>query len=306
MKKLSALVCIIMMTCLLAVPVLAGADAVSAETKSSLTIEETSPEAGSDGVAVDNFSVKVRFNKDVLPASKKVRKTNAKQVKMVDSEGTRIPVKVYYSDEEEGLILIAADNFDNKDKQIKGNEEYTLTVGGKFTATDGTTLGKKARLEYKTLNQQRSTAVYFVLMLVMMGGMIFFTMKSAKKEAEKEAKAAQEHVNPYKEAKRTGKSVEEIVEKEQKKKLKKEEEEAKRREYREQLEAEVLEKMRKESNKRVSAPKSISTAGSSYKVKVVSSSGEELTPKASVAATYKKTKTAKKPVKKKGGKKKKK
>ena len=301
MKKISALVCIIMMMTVLAVPAVLGADQVYGETKSTLTIKETSPEDGSDGVAVDNFSVKVYFNKDVLPSNDKVRKANAKQVKLTDSEGKKIPVKVYYNDKEEGLILIAADNFDDKDKQIKGNEKYTLKIGSKFCATDGTTLGTAAQLKYKTLNQQRSTIVYMVLMFVMMGGMIFFTLRRARKETEKkEENKNKEHVNPYKEAKKTGKSVAEIVEKENKKKLKQEEEEAKRREYREKLEAEILEEIRRESNKRVTAPKSISSVGSTYKVTVVNSEGETVEPKASrAAAGYKSV-----PKKKKGGNKK--
>jgi hypothetical protein len=52
--------------------------------------------------------------------------------------------------------------------------------------------------------------------------MIFFSMRSAKKAMEKEndQKQKKDTVNPYKEAKRTGKSVEEIVEKDKKKKAK--------------------------------------------------------------------------------------
>lgn len=305
MKKLSTLVCIVMMMSILAIPALAGAEGAFAETKAALKIEKASPEAGTEGVAVDNFSVKIYFNKDVVPKNNKDRKYNDKQVKLTNSKGEKIPTKVYYSDEETGLALVAADNFDKKDKKIQGNEKYTLKLSKNFRAADGSTLGQAEELKYKTLNQQRSTAVYMILMVVMMGGMIFFTVRSTKKAAEKESeKSPKEHVNPYREAKKTGKSVEEIVEKENKKKQKKEAEEAKQREYREQLEAEILEKMRKESNKRVSAPKSISSVGSTYKVTVVNSEGEKLEPKESVAANYKGAKATNKTVKKKGGKKK--
>ena len=43
--------------------------------------------------------------------------------------------------------------------------------------------------------------------------------------------------------------------------------------------AEIIEKIRKESNKRVSVPRSISTAGSSLKLKVVKDSGEKVSAK---------------------------
>ena len=57
------------------------------------------------------------------------------------------------------------------------------------------------------------------MMVVMFGGMIVVTSKAAKKNIEEERKK-QDKVNPYKEAKKTGKSVEEIVEKDQKRKAK--------------------------------------------------------------------------------------
>ena len=56
------------------------------------------------------------------------------------------------------------------------------------------------------------------LMLVLYAGIIGFSLRNAKKGAEKQAKEAK--VNPYKEHKKTGKSVEEIVEKDQKRKEK--------------------------------------------------------------------------------------
>ena len=81
--------------------------------------------------------------------------------------------------------------------------------------------------------------------------MVFFTVRSTKKaqEKENEEKKKTEGVNPYKEAKRTGKSVEEIVAKDNRKKKKREEAEARQREAEAAIEAEIIEKIRKESNR---------------------------------------------------------
>ena len=64
------------------------------------------------------------------------------------------------------------------------------------------------------------------MMGVMIVGMVFFTSRSAKKEAEKQRQESKksETVNPYKEAKKTGKSVEEIVRKDAARKAKEAEE----------------------------------------------------------------------------------
>jgi hypothetical protein len=62
-----------------------------------------------------------------------------------------------------------------------------------------------------------------LMMFVMMGGMMVMTTKAATTEAKKQAEAMREKeskVNPYKEAKKTGKSVEAIVEQDQKDKAK--------------------------------------------------------------------------------------
>lgn len=289
MKRISALVCALMIGfCMMAPAAFAAktdeqADAatdVAAVTEPGFTLASSSPADGATGVAVDNFSVKIYFSKEMLPKSNAVRKSNEKQFTLVDEEGERIPLKVYYSEKEKrkGLMMVAADytNNNEKDVQIKGATTYTLTIGDKLQATDGSTYNQTSTIKVKTLNQQRSMVVYMVLMVAMMGGMVFFTMRSAKKAQEKEK---EEHtskgVNPYKEAKKTGKSIEEIVAKNEKSRAKKEEAEAKRKAAEAELEAEILEQMRREKNKRVTGPKPISAAGSGYRVKVQKTKEEE-------------------------------
>lgn len=287
MKRVSAIICAMMMIMALAAPAVFAADKVESENsanKTGFTMESSSPEDGTEGVAVDNLSVKIYFSKDMKPKNKTVRNANAKQFKLKDAEGTRIPVKVYYSDEEEGLLLVAADTFSskNKKKTIKSDMEYTLTIGADLQAADGSKFGSKETITVKTLNQSRSTMIYMLLMVAMMAGMVIFTVRGTKKEEEKkkEEKVAKEGVNPYKEAKRSGKSVEEVVAKQAKKKAKQEDAIRRQKEKEAEIEAEILEKIRKEQNKRVSAPKSIAAAGSTMKIKVRTDAGQTVEAKA--------------------------
>ena len=87
-----------------------------------------------------------------------------------------------------------------------------------------------------------------------------------------------------------GKSVEEVVAKEAKKKAKQEEALKRQKEKEAEIEAEIIEKIRKEQNKRVSAPKSIKAAGSSIRLKVVTDEGKKVEkPKEAVSRTNKGT-----------------
>jgi hypothetical protein len=235
-----------------------------------LKIESSTPADGAKDVSVENLSVKLQFNKDMKPATDAVKKANAKQFKLTSADGEEVPIKVYYSSDEEGLVMVAS-NVRKSGYKFDSNADYTLTIGSNLQATDGSTLGTEQTITFTTINQKQSTMVYTGMMLLMVVGMIFFSVKGTQKMAEKqEAESGKSTtVNPYKEAKRTGKSVEEIVAKDQKKKAKQAEAAAKKQAAAEELEKEILEKMRKENNKRVSTKRPISEAGSTYKVKVV-------------------------------------
>ena len=294
MKRISALVCMILIAAAMCMPACFAADNdKAAEVKTDLEITQTSPENGTEGVAVDNFSVKIYFNKAVKAETKEAKKANAAKFALKSADGVKIPIQVYYSDDEEGLLMVAADVVSaDRDHQIKGDQTYTLTIARDFPAVDGSILGQQRTISLTTLNQQRSTMIYMLLMVLMMGGMVFFTVRSTKKaqEKEKEEKKKTEAVNPYKQAKKTGKSVEEIVAKENKKKNKKAEAEARQREAEAAIEAEIIEKIRREHNKRVAGPRPISAAGSTYKVTVVTDKGKKVEqPNESKAKTSKGT-----------------
>lgn len=270
MKRIGALVCLIIMAISVFAPACFADETSAASGKSNFKIESSTPKNGEKNVSVENLSVKLYFDTKMLPESKKIRKANDKQFKLTDSKGKKIPIKVYYSHKEEGLMMVVSDVF-KSDIKIEGNSNYTLTIGKDLQATDGTKFGKTETLKFKTLNQEGSTKIYMIMMGVMIVGMIFFTSRSAKKAMEKEQENSGKSgtVNPYKEAKRTGKSVEEIVAQDQKRKAKQAEAEAKKRAHEQEIIEEELAKAKAALNKRVAAPKPISSTGSEYKVKVV-------------------------------------
>ena len=151
------------------------------------------------------------MSKDILG------KTNDNCFQLTDADGNVLPILVLYSPKETGVVMVLFDsnkeNLDSNGKQIviKGNTEYTLKIDGSLKDDLGNTLGANKTIKFTTINQSRNSMISMGLMLVLYAGIIGFSLRNAKKGAEKQAKEAK--VNPYKEAKKTGKSVEEIVEK---------------------------------------------------------------------------------------------
>lgn len=262
-KRAGVILCLVFMMIFVSVPLaFAG--------QGALKLDDTYPRNGDKGTAVENASVKLYFNEDVVPKNKTVRTANEKAFKLVDEKGKAVPIQVLYSHKEKGMMMVLSETATGANNVIKGDTKYTLTIDSGFEAAGGDTLGKTQRISFTTLNQSRTMKVNMAMMAVMMVGMIFFSSRAMRKQQEKERaqKGKTETVNPYKEAKRTGKSVEEIVEKDRKNKEKQAAAKAKRDAKRKQeLEAEKAEKevQRKSGNMRVSGPRPISAAGSTYK-----------------------------------------
>ncbi len=191
-------------------------------TEGGLVLEDTYPKEDTSGAAIENFDIKLYFNNEM---SKEVLgTTNDNCFRLTDADGNVLPIMVLYSPKETGVVMVLFDynkeNLDSNGKQIsiKGNTEYTLKIDGSLKDDQGNTLGSNKTIKFTTINQSRNSLVSMLLMLVLYAGIIGFSVRNAKKGAEKQAKEAK--VNPYKEAKKTGKSVEEIVEKDQKRKEK--------------------------------------------------------------------------------------
>ena len=255
MKRTGAILCLALVMMLMSATLCFGADGV-------LKINEQYPQDGATGTAIDNAGIKIWFDQDVNPANDEVRKSNEEAVKLVDGEGKEMPIRVVYNPDEEGVMMVLV----NSKKPLDGDVEYTMTIDETFQATSGDTLAGGDKVTFKTLNQKRTMTVNMVLMFVMMAGMMIFATKSTQhdQKKEKEAKGKHDTVNPYKEAKRTGKSVEEIVAKDQKAKEKEAAAKAKR---------DAKHAQRKEEERRaelnihkVAGPRPISAAGGKYKV----------------------------------------
>lgn len=258
MKRTGAILCLFLMVTFM------SASLCFAE-ESGLKIEDQYPKDGATGTSVENVSLKIWFNQDVRPQSKEVREANKKAIKMVDEKGNNVPIYVAYSPDEEGLMMVLS----TARAKIQGDTEYRLTIDPSFQASGGDTLAGGDKVSFKTLNQSQATTVNMVMMGVMMVGMIFFSSRSMKKQQEKERadKGKTETVNPYKEAKRTGKSVEEIVEKDKKNKEKQAAAAAKRASRNERAKAQKEEKETSDGKLRVAGPRPISAAGGTYKPK---------------------------------------
>ncbi len=190
-----------------------------------LNLTDTYPKDGATGAAIENFDVKLYFDgkltKEVLGNK------NNDCFTLTDADGNSLPLIVLYDPKNEGVMMILFDyNTEKKDSEgkalrIKGDSEYTLKISGDLMADNGDTLGTDQTITFKTINQSRNSLISMGMMLILYAGIIFFSMRNARKKTEDEKSGSgYEPVNPYKEAKRTGKSVEEILEREKKKKEK--------------------------------------------------------------------------------------
>lgn len=256
MKKIGVSICLMLM-------ILFGGCVMSFATDNSLEIENTYPVDGQKNTTVENLSVKLDFNQSV--SDKANRKANSKAFVIKDKKGKKVPIRVMYNPKDLKQVMVIADNHDGRNK-IKEDTNYTLKVSKDLVSDTGATLGHDVEIKFTTMNQKRNTMIYMAMMVVMFGGMFFFTSRSVKKEREAELDDKEIKVNPYKEAKRTGKSVEEIVAKQEKEKAKRAEKAEKARAKREAEEARLAELYGEKEELapghfRVNAPRPISSVG---------------------------------------------
>ena len=217
MKRICRILCII------TVIVMMTASLCFAEgTEGGLQLLDTYPKEESSGAAIENFDIKLYFDKKM---TKEVLGTaNDGCFTLTDADGNVLPILVLYSPKEEGVLMVLFDSnkenlgSDGKQITIKGNTEYTLKIAGSLKDDEGDTLGADRTIKFTTINQSRNSIISMLLMLVLYAGIIGFSMRNAKKSAKEATKEGK--FNPYKEAKRTGKSVDEIMEKEYKRQAK--------------------------------------------------------------------------------------
>lgn len=218
MKRIGSVLCLVLLMIMMTASVCFGAQ--------DLKIEKSYPRDTQENTSKENMGVKLWFNNDM--GNKTSEKANKKAFSITDSKGNKIPIRVFYNPKDSKEVMVLADAVkiaENKDLVIKDNAEYTLHIAADVTDNDGNTLGKEQKITFKTMNQAKNTQIYMVMMVIMFGAMFMFSSRQAKKKMEEEkVNAKEEPFNPYKEAKRTGKSVDEVIaahEKEMAKKAKK-------------------------------------------------------------------------------------
>lgn len=190
-----------------------------------LQLVSSYPEDGQTNTSMENLGVKLTFSSPIN--SKEAQAADADKFKIVDEDGEEVPIKVLFSEKNDGLVLVLADT--DEGFTAKNNSEYKLTISGDVVDNEGNTLGADKTITFKTYNQAVNNAVNMVMMCVMFGGIMILSLRQQnQKKEEDEANtpdSAKEAFNPYKEAKRTGKSIEEVKAEQ----AKKEEKEAKKK-----------------------------------------------------------------------------
>ncbi len=177
-----------------------------------LELVSSYPENGQNNTSIENLGVKLTFSNPIN--SEEAKKIDESKFSIVDEEGEQVPIKVLFSDKNDGLVLVVADSNSESGFIAKNNAEYTLTIDAGLVDNDGNELAKAETVTFRTYNQKVNNMVNMGMMFIMFGGIMFFTMRQnkQKEEDEKEKKEdPKDAFNPYKEAKRTGKSVEEVM-----------------------------------------------------------------------------------------------
>ena len=218
MKKISIWVCLSLLLVMLCTAFAFG---------DGLEIVESYPDDGRKNMSVENLGIKLTFNNAVNSEENKAADPG-KYFSITDTEDPSNPleIKVYYNPKapEEVLVLYSGEAY----LQSKTVKEYKVWISGDFADVDGNTLGADRTISFTTINQKLNTTVYFVMMIVMFGGMFFFSSRQAKKQSADDTEVRDEPFNPYKEAKRTGKSLEEVIAQHEKETARREAKAAKR------------------------------------------------------------------------------
>ncbi len=254
MKRIGGVLCLAVLIVTMTASICFGSE--------SLKVVDSYPKDKQKNTTTENMGVKLWFNNDM--GKEETIKANKKCFQIVDDEGKKLPIKVFYSpnDKKEVMVLLDA----NKRVMIKDNTKYTLKINGALQDNDGNKLGESQKISFTTLNEKKNRNVYMIMMAVMFVGMFVFSSRQMKKQMveQKESTATKEEpFNPYKEAKKQGKSVEEVIAQHEKEVAKREAKEARKAAHRHEVEEDVEEE-EDNGNYRVKGPRPIAACGSTY------------------------------------------
>ena len=210
MKKIS-LIAILMSIMIMAASVFCFAEG-------GFELVSSYPEDGQSNTSMENLGVKLTFSNAM--DSKEAIAANYDKFAIYDEDGNAIPIQVLFSDKETGLTLVLADT--DQGFVAKNNSEYKLVISGDLIDNEGNTLGADKTVTFKTYNQKVNNMVNMVMMMVMFGGIMVLSLRQNNNQEEEEPKDAPKEAafNPYREAKRTGKSIEEVKAEQAKKEAK--------------------------------------------------------------------------------------
>jgi len=190
-----------------------------------LTLVSSYPEDGQKNTSMENLGVKLKFSGPIN--SKEAKATDADKFAIYDEDGKVVPTKILFSDKNDGLVLVLADP--DEGFSAKNNSEYRLVIDEGVADNDGNVLAEEQTVTFKTYNQRVNNIVNMAMMFIMFGGIMFISVRqqnNQKEEEESKKDAPKEAAfNPYKEAKKSGKSLEEVKAEQ----AKKEEKEAKKK-----------------------------------------------------------------------------
>ncbi|MGI6751642.1 MAG: Ig-like domain-containing protein [Anaerovoracaceae bacterium] len=242
MKRIGAVISLIVLTVMLS-----GMMAFAG----NLELVSTTPKENSNAATVNNMMIKLKFSQNV--SSEKAQKANAKSFVLKNPDDKVIGLTPYYNSERYPNEIWLAVN-----GNLEAGTQYTLLVDKGLQSSTGDTLAEPITFVFGTRDINKDARINMTMMLVMLGGMVVFSVWDTRRRLRKEQgkDTEDEKINPYKEAKKTGKSVEEIVAKAEKEKEKqriKEERranEAKPRETKETKEETVREGVKKVAVKR--------------------------------------------------------
>lgn len=188
---------------------------------SAFALKSSYPKDGQKNTSIENAGVKLEFNHSIT--GEKTEANNKKCVTITDKDGKKVPITVLTQDDDTGLMLVLVDTTDQK-YTIENNSDYTLTIDKNFMDSEGNTLGEDIEITFRTFNQRFNMMVNMVMMALMFGGIMFFTVRQTMNQKNEDQlakeKKGEAKFNPYREAKRTGKSVEEVIAEEEKRRAK--------------------------------------------------------------------------------------
>ena len=146
------------------------------------------PEDGQANTSMENLGVKLTFSSAM--DSKEATAANADKFAIYDEDGKTIPIRVLFSDKEDGLVLVLADT--DQGFVAKNNSEYKVVISGDLIDNEGNVLGTDKTVTFKTYNQRVNNMVNMAMMFVMFGGIMVLSLRQNNEKEEEEPKGRAE------------------------------------------------------------------------------------------------------------------